>query len=113
MKSDPPATAFFDVFDECSLRRWRPTIRRVVKLDEKLIVGQEFIVDFFGVLDVVDGEVILCRQLIQPGLCGFHEMARESRRVPRWRQHETAALLSWRRRVPWRPLMLKPTRMPA
>ena len=61
-------------------------IRRVVELDEELIVREKFVVDFVGVLDVVDGEVILCRQMIQPDFGGYRRTAGECRRARRWRR---------------------------
>ena len=50
-----------------------PHVGRVVELQEKLVVGKEIVVDFFGVGEVVDGEIIGGGLLGQPRLGGFDE----------------------------------------
>jgi len=39
-------------------------------LDEKLIAGEECVVNLGGIFDVVDGELFLLRELIEPNLRG-------------------------------------------
>jgi hypothetical protein len=38
-------------------------------------VGEEFVIDFVCVLDVINGEVLVFCQLIQPYHCGIDEEA--------------------------------------
>src|SRR5260370_22334776 len=73
MKSDPPSSTFLDILDKCRRGRRRPVIGWIVKLDKQLIAGKKCLVDLIGILNVVDGEVVLERQLVQPDLRCFDE----------------------------------------
>src|SRR5216683_8144745 len=66
MEANPSATALFNIFHESSHSRRRPGIRRIVELDEQLVVRQECVVDFVGVLYIIDGKVAIRRQFLQP-----------------------------------------------
>ena len=66
MKPDPTAAPFVDVLFKSTHRRGGPAIGWIVKLDKELIMRQEGIVDRRRVFDVVDGEVIANRLLLQP-----------------------------------------------
>ena len=70
MKTDPATFALFDVLDEGSLGGVRPIVGRVIQLNEEIVFGEKGVVDFFGVLDIVDGEIILARQFLEPDLGG-------------------------------------------
>ena len=73
VKADPSAATLFDVLDEGGLRGRSPVVGWIVELDEELVVREKCVVDFFRVFDVVDGEVILCRQMVEPHLGSFNE----------------------------------------
>jgi hypothetical protein len=66
MESNPPASAFCDVFCECGYRRRCPAVGGVVQLDEYLVLSQECIVYLVSILYVVDLKIVLNGQLLQP-----------------------------------------------
>ena len=68
VEPDPSSPAFLDVPGECGDSPWRPTVGRIVQLYEQLVVREKCIVNFVGILDVIDGEVIGGRLLLQPNL---------------------------------------------
>src|SRR5438046_7950288 len=73
MKSDPTASALFDVLDERGLRLSGPIVRRIIQLDEQVVLCEESVVDLLGIFDVVHGEIVFARQLVKPSLCRIHE----------------------------------------
>lgn len=73
MESDPAATAFLDVFLEGLPSLRGPAIRRVVELDEELVLRKVGVVDGIGVLNVIDGKIVFARLFLQPHFCGFYE----------------------------------------
>src|SRR5438094_10679347 len=66
MKSDPTASALFDVLDERGLRLIGPIVRRIIQLDEQVVLCEESVVDLLGIFDVVHGEIVFARQLVKP-----------------------------------------------
>lgn len=66
VEADPADGALLDGFGEgCGSGR-RPVIRRIVELDEELIVREEGLIDGLCIFDVIDGEVISFRFLREP-----------------------------------------------
>ena len=68
VESDPSAAALFDVSLKGSHSRGSPRVGRIVELDEKFVLREECVVDFAGVVDVVDCEAIDAGLAGQPHL---------------------------------------------
>jgi hypothetical protein len=72
VESDPADAAVFDELLEGGLGCRRPAVRRIVQLDEELVLREEGLVDRFGVLNIVDGKVIANSLFGEPSLGGIH-----------------------------------------
>src|SRR6267154_4153086 len=68
MKSDPAAFALFDVLDERLFGGVCPIVRRIVQLEKQTVFREKCVIDFFRVLNVVHGEIVIAGQFSQPNL---------------------------------------------
>ena len=66
MKADPAAFPLLNIFFKGSYGCGSPRIRRVIELNEELILRQKGIIDLLRVFDVINREAIDSRFLLQP-----------------------------------------------
>src|SRR5436305_1859928 len=69
MEADPAASAFSNVMLKCGGGPGRPAIGGKVQLNKEGVLRKGTIVDGIGIIDIVDDEITVGGQLVQPHLC--------------------------------------------
>src|SRR5712691_6911961 len=74
MEADPSALALGDEILKSLFRDRRPVIRRIVELDEELVLRESLLIDAPEASDVVNREIVLGGQLVQVELGRVDEL---------------------------------------
>src|SRR5882757_5057831 len=71
VKAYPASPALFDIMLKGGDRLVLPAIGRIVQLNDELVFAQVPIIDRVGPLDIIDPEIAVRGELIQPDLRSF------------------------------------------